>query len=174
MLPKHVSLDDHSFGDIEDLRFIKPNLVQSKLPLCLDLGGIAKGFAVDCAINRLSQAGIQSAVVNAGGDMRVLGEYPEAIWVRNPRNQQSLIYLGSLSNGAIATSSIYYSKRINPRTKTGALINPMKGCAIDDEDSYSVIASSCVIADALTKALAIDKNTTASYLSSHKAIGIIL
>lgn len=151
-----------------------PNTVRYQQRLCIDLSGIAKGFAVDCAINRLSLAGIESAVVNAGGDLRILGEYSEEIWVRNPKNQQSLIYLGSLSNGAIATSSIYYSKDINHKTKTGSLINPITGCAINDEDSYSVIAPSCVMADGLTKALAIDKNTKANYLLSQKAIGIIL
>ncbi|WP_197712801.1 FAD:protein FMN transferase [Polynucleobacter necessarius] len=84
LLPKHVSLIDQSFGGIEGLLFIGSNLVQSKPPLCLDLGGIAKGYAVDKAVEVLLANDIPFGSVNAGGDMRLFGDEAQDIQVRNP------------------------------------------------------------------------------------------
>ncbi len=53
-------------------------------PLSIDLGGIAKGFAVDCAVSSLLAAGIKSGIVNAGGDLRVFGAEPHQVYLRDP------------------------------------------------------------------------------------------
>ena len=88
-----------------NLILTKPNTVYSKVPLTLDLGGIAKGFAVDKAVEALKQCGATSGYVNAGGDLRVFGDVSQSIQIRNPGNSSELMSLGSLANGAIATSS---------------------------------------------------------------------
>lgn len=96
LLPRHLKLVDHQFGGIEDLLLIEPLLVRSHLPLCLDLGGIAKGYAVDKAIEALITNGVQSGSVNAGGDMRVFGNYSRDIEIRNPSRPNELIQVGSM------------------------------------------------------------------------------
>jgi thiamine biosynthesis lipoprotein len=157
LLPRHISLADHSFGGIEDLRFNEPNLVQSKLPLCLDLGGIAKGYAVDKAVECLITNGVQSGSVNAGGDIRVFGDHAQDIQIRNPSVPHQLLQIGSIKTGAIATSSLYFAKR-----DAGAksyMVNPIDQAHIEFLDSYSVIANKCVYADALTKVVSISGDT---------------
>ena len=50
--------------------------------MLLDLGGIAKGFAVDQAIHALRRGGCSEAIVNAGGDLRRFGRTPHPIYLR--------------------------------------------------------------------------------------------
>ncbi len=157
LLPKHMDAQSipkvNPFGGIEHLQFLDSNLVRSDLPLCLDLGGIAKGFAVDLAVDILQSAGVLSGSVNAGGDLRVFGEEAQAIHIRNPANPQELINLGSLSEAAIATSSLYFVKRSTH--SISPIVNPINHEHINFSESYSVIANQCVYADALTKVVSI-------------------
>ena len=161
LLPKHLDFwptrGVDQFGGIEHLYFLNPTLVRSDLPLCLDLGGIAKGFAVDLAVNILQSAGAQSGLVNAGGDLRVFGSEAQIVHIRNPANPYELIYLGNLYEAAIATSGLYFSKRDNHSIST--MVNPLNQEHIEYSESYSVIADQCVYADALTKVVSISGNT---------------
>lgn len=170
LLPRHVSLNDQSFGGIEDLLFIAPNLVQSKTPLCLDLGGIAKGYAVDKAVEILLAHDVQSGSVNAGGDMRVFGNLTQDIQIRNPSKPHELFQIGSVKAGAIATSSLYFSQR-DADTKS-YMVNPLNQEHIEFSGSYSVIANECVYADALTKVVSISGNTQHPCLSHFSAQAI--
>jgi thiamine biosynthesis lipoprotein len=161
LLPKHVHFESprklDQFGGIEHLQFLNPTLVRSDLPLCLDLGGVAKGFAVDLAINILQSAGAPSGSVNAGGDLRVFGSEAQMIHIRNPANPCKLIHLGNINEAAIATSGLYFSKRNN--NSISAIVNPLNLEHIEFSESYSVIADQCVYADALTKVVSISGNT---------------
>lgn len=170
LLPRRISLNGQSFGGIEDLLFIEPNLVQSKLPLCLDLGGIAKGYAVDKAAEVLFAHDIQSGSVNAGGDMRVFGNLAQNIQIRNPSKPLELIQIGSLKAGAVATSSLYFAKR--DADAKSYMINPLNQEHIEFPESYSVIANECVYADALTKVVSISGNTQHPCLSHFSAHAI--
>jgi len=172
LLPRHFYRADE-FGGIEHLQFLQPNLVQSNLPLCLDLGGIAKGFAVDLAVNILQCAGVPSGSVNAGGDLRVFGSETQLIQIRNPAKPRELINLGNIYEGAIATSSLYFAKR--DHALISHLVNPLNQEHIEFPESYSVIADQCVYADALTKVVSISGNTNHPCLSqfSAKAIKIL-
>lgn len=158
LLPNHLNINGHQFGGIEDLYFIDQETVRSVCPLCLDLGGIAKGFAVDMAVNTLIARGVNSGTVNAGGDLRVFGNIPQIIYLRNPQVPSQLFEIGSLSNGAIATSGLYFSIRDKPKSH---IVHPFKKTELNiDEsllDSYSILAKECVYADALTKVLALSK-----------------
>ena len=157
LLPKHSKLNDCLFGGIEDLQFIGLSLVRSPLPLCLDLGGIAKGYAVDKAVESLLANGIQAGSVNAGGDMRVFGDRSQEIQIRNPSKPHELIQIGSMSAGAIATSSLYFANRST--SSKSFMVNPLNQGHIEFSESYSVVASRCVYADALTKVVSISRNT---------------
>ena len=173
LLPKHVLLGDHIFGGVEDLLFIEPNLVHSKIPLCLDLGGIAKGYAVDKAVEVLIANGIASGSVNAGGDIRVFGEHSQDIQIRNPASPNQLIQIGSMKSGAIATSSLYFAKRdANEANANSYMVNPINQEHIEFSESYSVIASKCVYADALTKVVSISGNIKHPCLSHFSAQAI--
>jgi len=157
LLPRHDKPNDDSFGGIEDLQLIGPSVVRSSLPLCFDLGGIAKGYAVDKAVEALLANGVQAGSVNAGGDIRVFGDYSQDIQIRNPSKPHELIQIGSIKGGAIATSSLYFVNR-NTSSKS-FMVNPLNQEHIEFSESYSVVANRCVHADALTKVVSISGNT---------------
>jgi thiamine biosynthesis lipoprotein len=170
LLPKHNKIKDYLFGGIEDLQFIKPLLVRSPLPICLDLGGIAKGYAVDKAVDALIAKGIEVGSVNAGGDIRVFGNHSQDIQIRNPSRPHELIQIGSMAVGAIATSSLYFANRdTSPKS---FMVNPLNQEHVEFSESYSVVASRCVYADALTKVVSISRNIRHPCLSHFSAQAI--
>jgi len=118
-----------------------------KLDHCrIDLGGIAKGYAVDRAVLALRAQGIKRGFVNAGGDLRVFGR---GAWPVGLRGEGRAI---ALERGAVATSQ--YIKGRSPY-RDDALIAPTARavCAVDR--SVTVVAPRCAWADALTKVVAL-------------------
>lgn len=161
LLPKHLYFDQYSFsgfGGLENLHFLDGNTVHSDLPLCLDLGGIAKGFAVDMAVQAMQSAGVPSGSVNAGGDLRIFGKEVHPILVRHPTNPHELIHIGDICEGAIATSALYYNKR--EKYSKSYMVNPISQEHIAFSESYSVIAQECIYADALTKVVSLSGDIT--------------
>jgi thiamine biosynthesis lipoprotein len=100
----------------------------------LDLGGIAKGYAVDCAVEALQARGIQQGWVNAGGDLRVWGGWDFPIHIRHRADASKATPLLALKDGAFATSVL-------PLSDGGSI-------------HVSVAAPRCLWADALTKVVA--------------------
>ena len=127
-------------------------------PLWIDLGGIAKGYAVDCAIAALRSAGLRSATVNAGGDLRSFG-HEHTVWVRDPAQPVRQIALLQVRNVAVATSAGYFSLH---RGRT-ALVDPRMRRSRGRRVSITVCAPRAIWADALTKVvlLAGDAQSTA-------------
>jgi thiamine biosynthesis lipoprotein len=103
------------------------------------LDGIAKGFAVDRAVDALQEAGIRAGVVNAGGDLRVFGEAYEEVYVRPPQRPQTLVYLGRVRDAAVASSA------------AALLVDPRPSGRARPATGATVIAADCMTADALTK-----------------------
>jgi thiamine biosynthesis lipoprotein len=170
LLPRHLKISNYPFGGIQDLQFLESNLVCSKLPLRLDLGGIAKGYAIDKAVEVLISKNIQTGLANAGGDMRVFGDRTQNILIRNPSNPHELIQIGRIKAGAIATSSLYFAKR--DTNLKSFMVNPLNQKHIEFSESYSVVASECVYADALTKVVSISGNAQHPCLSHFSAQAI--
>jgi thiamine biosynthesis lipoprotein len=143
-------------GTWRDIRLHDDGTVSFEAPLCIDLGGIAKGYAVDMAIAVLRGAGVPSACVNAGGDLRFYGAQPRQIGVRDPAAPGHLRLLPPLPAGAIATSCVADTRRRHDGEWRSPLVDPRDGRAISHADSITVLARSCLVADALTKPVALD------------------
>ena len=122
--------------------------------IAIDLGGIAKGFAVDRAADALRAHGVTDFVVNAGGDLRV-GTGRETINVRHPARPSHLIPLAELSNTAVATSATYFAAKKWNGSLVHPIVVPHTGACAELDGSVTVLASECVVADALTKVVAI-------------------
>jgi len=152
LLPAHGTLPHSISGGLIDLVLLGRHQVRSLKQLRLDLGGIAKGFAVDKAVEALQASGIASGSVNAGGDLRIFGSQSYEIQLRAPSKPTQLIPIGRLADGSIASSSDYGN------AATSHIINPRTGQSVLLSASFSVIAEKCVHADALTKVLAITQN----------------
>jgi thiamine biosynthesis lipoprotein len=158
---------------MRSIEFLDTHHIMIQEPIRLDLGGIAKGYAVDRGIEILKNFGIENASINAGGDMRVIGKNHHAVYLRESDIGNAFIYLGDLNDGAIATSSTRFGRTIK-KGGMSYLINPRTRKCVEDDLSYSIIAPTCVVADCLTKALAIEKNLHASYFKKFGAIPIIV
>ncbi len=122
----------------------------------LDFGAIAKGYAIDRAVEVLKQQGITHAVVNAGGDIRTVGDHggkPWKIAVRHPRLANPVGWLDVDSDISIVTSGDYerffdykgrrYHHILNPKTGFPAMLN----------QSVTVVAPDAAQADALSTAM---------------------
>ncbi len=120
-------------------------------PLRLDLGGIAKGYAVDLAVRTLQKLGIDQIAVNAGGDLRIAGPQPQCIQLRHPQAPSLLAYTATLHNASLATSAAYYSRCLAQGREVSALIDSRTGAPYVGNRSISVRADECMTADALTK-----------------------
>jgi thiamine biosynthesis lipoprotein len=125
-------------------------------PWTLDLGGIAKGFAVDCAVEvlqRLSQGRRISGVVNAGGDLRRWGRRLPAI--------------------AVATSAVRRSKNAG-RFSRALHVRMPSGKILREEKAVSVLTTRCLWSDALTKvALLAPPSIVRSCLSAFRAHAVV-
>jgi thiamine biosynthesis lipoprotein len=142
-------------AEFSSLKLLPGNRVKVSRSLRLDLGGIAKGFAVDQAVRSLKRAGLAWGLVNAGGDLRAFGGRSWPIHVRCPDAPGELAYMGDLHEGAMATSAPYFSQGRAPQTgrRTSALVDPRSGNGIIEAESATVFARTCLVADALTKAV---------------------
>ena len=121
-------------------------------PMLLDLGGIAKGFAVDLAIHELRRGGCTEGVVNAGGDLRRFGPDPQPIHLRR---RDGLVQVAELRCGAIATSAPHAVHAERLAQPLGSIFDPRERRAWKGSGAVMVAAPSCVIADALTKVAAL-------------------
>lgn len=130
--------------------------------LRVDLGGIAKGYAVDRAIELLHQRGIQHATVSAGGDSRVLGDkhgQPWLVGIKNPRKNPSdprqVVISLPLEDSAISTSGDYerYFMDNDSGERVHHIINPRTGRPADELISVTVLGPRSLDADALSTTL---------------------
>jgi FAD:protein FMN transferase len=121
--------------------------------MAIDLGGIAKGFAVDRGIDILQRAGIISAVVSAGGDSRILGnlgERPRIIGIRHPRKSDEHIVRIPLQDTAISTSGDYERFFIDNGQRYHHILNPASGESAQGIRSVSVLSARSIDSDALS------------------------
>jgi thiamine biosynthesis lipoprotein len=144
-------LDRVERGTFSAVELLPDSRVRLSARIAIDLGGIAKGFAVDRAIATLRGHGVREAVVNAGGDMRVMGETTRPIHVRCPTDDPCLVPAGLLQNGAVATSSAMAT--VAKGRGAGRSESMRSGASCIDRKAYSVVAPTCLLADALTKVL---------------------
>ena len=128
-------------------------------PLDLDLGGIAKGHALDRAHAVLRRAGVPRFFLNAGGDLRLHGLATRLV-LRPPAGRGPFRELGTLRGGAAATSAQTFGPRLrDPR-----------GAAAVHGQSFTVLAPVAVLADGLTKIAALAPPALAArVLARHRA-----
>lgn len=150
-LIENPSADSVTFRDIvldEQARTLYLNK-----PLVIDLGAVAKGFAIDLAANELKE--FEGFVVNAGGDLFAGGMdrdgCPWKIGIQHPEKKDQIINVIEISNKAICTSGSY--ERRNPNIPgMHHIINPKTGYSPNDLVSSSVIAPFAMMADAFSTA----------------------
>jgi len=126
--------------------------VALRRPLILDLGAVAKGFAVDMAARELRP--LANFAINAGGDLYLGGHNPAgAPWtvgIRHPRRDGALIASLRLSDTAVCTSGDY--ERTSANSTGHHILDPRTGTSPDSVASVTVVAPTTMAADALATA----------------------
>ncbi len=161
-----------TFADVElradrTVRFHRPGLR-------LDLGGIAKGFAVDQAIAALKRSGVPGALVNAGGDLRAFGDEPFPVAIRHPEDPRATLTTVALQNAALATSAHYFADRLVSGSAAGPIIDPQTGAQAHLIRSASVRAETAMLADALTKVVMLTGEAALPVLTHFRAAAIFV
>lgn len=147
VLPNHCAALPLPSGDADDIE-LRGNYARLRRPIQLSVDGIAKGFAVDLAVQVLRRAGFGSGWVNAGGDLRAFGNC--AVPVQRREADGTLAPLGILSNGAIASSA---AATVQDSRFPGLIMASDGGRPLPG--TWSVYARRAWRADALTKVAAL-------------------
>ncbi|WP_426358163.1 FAD:protein FMN transferase [Pseudocolwellia sp. HL-MZ19] len=162
-LPNHLALtlvNRHctlNLGNSSNMT-CKDNVVIIEKPLCIDLGGIAKGYAVDCALTKVPDN--IYCRINAGGDLAINQWRNEEVAVKY-KKRSSALRVVKMQNKALATSGNYL------RDKKSAFVNPSTGKHIKFKGSMSVFSSHLMLSDALTKAMILSSRAQRRQLAKY-------
>jgi len=149
------------------VRFHQPDIV-------IDLGGIAKGFAVDRAVEALKRHGVPSGVVNAGGDLAVFGPAPYTVHIRDPRLPSQLLCAASVDNEALASSGAAFDPFQSLDLSAPAVIDPKTQAPARAVAGATVRAPACMMADALTKVVMVTGEAAGSVLGHYGAEALMV
>lgn len=122
----------------------------------LDFGAFAKGYAVDRSIEYLQEMGIKNAVINAGGDLRAIGQHGERPWrvgIRHPRQEGILASIETTLDESIFTSGDYERYFDWQGKRYGHIIDPRTGQPAEGFSSVTIVADQADLADAAATAL---------------------
>lgn len=129
----------------------------TKPGMSLDLGGVAKGYATDEAVKALKEAGIQHAIINAGGNVYALGDKPDGspwrVGVQDPRGEKSIIGILYVKDRAVVTSGDYQRYFEQEGVRYHHIIDPTTGKQARDVMQTTVVTDSATDADILSTSL---------------------
>ncbi|MBI5327606.1 MAG: FAD:protein FMN transferase [Deltaproteobacteria bacterium] len=124
--------------------------------MAIGLGGIAKGYAVDKAMQVLVSHGIKDAVIKAGGDTRVQGAKQGEAWeigIKHPRDKARHFLTLELSNISISTSGDYERFFIKDNVLYHHIMDPKTGYPAKHSQSVTILAPDTMTSDALSTAV---------------------
>jgi thiamine biosynthesis lipoprotein len=131
---------------------IEGNNVSMNNGMKITLGGVAKGYAVDAAVESMIDDGITSGFVNAGGDGRYIGTKPDGsqwrVGLQNPDKSEDSVTIMDIRDVAVATSG-NYERYFSDEAKVSHIADPRTGYPSGNLISSTVIAETAMDADAL-------------------------
>jgi FAD:protein FMN transferase len=166
-LPRPAGVRPDAAATWRDVTLLPGSRVRFRHALALDLGGIAKGYAVDQAVEALVQHGATAGCVNAGGDLRVFGDRDWPVAVRRPDAPGEVVALPPLRNRALATTADTFAP-------AGAIVDPASGAPLRSPRSVSVFAPACMDADAVTKVVWLSERPPLRLLEKLDASAFVL
>lgn len=151
-------------GTSADISIVDDTHVQINRPVLIDLGGIAKGYAVDRAVETLMAQGVPMGLVNAGGDLRAFGDHEWPILLRDA--DDVLRFMLPVRDCAVASSANLLNRKRHRGLPHGPHIGFDRKPVLTDR-RVSVLAEQCVIADAMTKVAMVDTDLADHILKAH-------
>lgn len=161
---EHPSLPDsasirrqlHCMG-MQQIKLVGNELKFAVPGITLDLGAIAKGYAVDEAIRVLQRHGIADAMVNAGGNLRTLSSDLtrglRRVWIKHPRETHRFFGFFPMDAGCVATSGDYERYFVLDSVRYHHILDPKTGYPARGCVSVTIVAPSAMEADALSTAV---------------------
>lgn len=138
---------------------IQDNKISSNNPaLQLDFGAFAKGYAADILIKKMRELGIKNAIINLGGDLKVIGKKGEQGWfvgIRDPSGTGVLAAVVVNDGESVMTSGNYERFYQNKGKRYSHIIDPRNGKPATDFTSVTVIDANGALADAAATALTV-------------------
>jgi thiamine biosynthesis lipoprotein len=162
-LPNHLAIDVKNIDSLFRLGNgnnyqCKNRVFSADKPLCIDLGGIAKGYAVDCALSKVPES--IYCCINAGGDLAMNHWQNKKMQLRYAKRAKALKTV-KMQNRALATSGNYY------RENQSAIIKPSTKKQVRFSGSMSVFSSKVMVSDALTKAMILSSTSQKMMLAKY-------
>ncbi|MBK7670418.1 MAG: FAD:protein FMN transferase [bacterium] len=121
--------------------------------VALDLGGIAKGYALDVARKAMLESGATAGVLDLGGNLLVFGHGERRAAIVAPDDPEAVVGEVSVGNGAVATSGQYERFVEVAGRRRGHILDPRTGLPVAREGSVTVVAPTGLVADVLSTAL---------------------
>jgi FAD:protein FMN transferase len=151
-------------GTTADIEIVDDRHIQCGKRLLIDLGGIAKGHAVDRAVAALQAAGVQSGLVNASGDLRAFGPRKWQVQLRDADDVAR--HALTIRDCAMASSANLLDRHMIRGMQHSPHIG-RNGIPSLVDHRVTVLASQCAIADALTKIAMVDADLADRILALH-------
>jgi thiamine biosynthesis lipoprotein len=169
--------DDATFRDVA--LDAEARTITLRRPLLLDLGAVAKGLAIDMAAKQLIEDGHEHFAIDAGGDLYFGGtnaeDEPWSVGIRHPRREGELIESLCVSNTAVCTSGDYERRTSSGGFVEHHIIDPRNGSSATRCASVTTLASSAMVADALsTAAFVLGPIDGLALLERHGIDGVII
>lgn len=149
----------------------------SNAAIQLDFGAFAKGYAVGKAMEKLEQMGIHNALVNAGGDLCVIGRHAQRNWrvgIRHPRKSAVLASVELAPGQCVFTSGDYERYTEQNGKRIHHIINPKTGYSAAGSRSVTVVANNPTLADAAATALFVAGPENWPVIARSMQIGAVL
>ena len=171
-LPLMVNTLPDGTATYRDIELLPGHRVRLRRALAIDLGGIAKGYAVDNAVRILREHGVPAGCVNAGGDLRAFGNEAQTVHVRDPLEPAIARAEVDLRDCALATSASYAN--CQSFNAAGVVLDPRAQIRAGAGRSASVRAASCAVADALAKCVLLLGQMSAPLLRRYRADAFVI
>ena len=168
-----------SLVDYHAVQLDSPWVKLERRGMRLDLGGIAKGTAIDLVMKRLLQLGFRDIMIDAGGDLGIHSSETTRgkirVWIRHPRKAEGTFANFYADSGAVATSGDYEQYFEVGGLRYCHILNPKTGYPDSDLASVTVVSRSAEVADAYaTGIFVLGWKRGIEFAKHHPELGIIL
>ena len=142
---------------MDDIEFKEVRMRSNNPDVVVDLGGFAKGYGINRSMESLVIQGIENAVINAGGDLKVIGRHGSRPWrigIHHPRSRETVLaYLDVEGSESVFTSGDYERFYEYEGKRYHHIIDPRTGYPATGSQSVTVIHEDAAVADAAATAL---------------------
>lgn len=162
---------------MDDIGIVNNQISSDNSKIWLDYGGVAKGYAIDKAINILKKYNIKNAIVNAGGDLRSIGSKGDKSWkvaIRKPNSKDVLAIIQVQGDESIFTSGNYERYHEFKGKRYAHIIDPKTGYGVEEIVSATVITDNGTKADAAATAMIVAGSKNAKKISESMDLDLVL